>query len=63
MRRIPLPFLIGAIAVAVLMLLVGFLPLFGGPGYEHAVATGLIVPTAVAIATARAVGCSSASPT
>ena len=36
------------------MLAVGFLPLFGGPGYEHSLATGLIVPTAVAIASARA---------
>jgi hypothetical protein len=31
---------------------VGFLPLFGGPGYEHAVASGLITPAAAAIATA-----------
>jgi tetratricopeptide (TPR) repeat protein len=30
----------------------GFLPLFGGPGYEHALATGLVVPTVAAIATA-----------
>lgn len=36
------------------MLLVGFLPLFGGPGYEHALATGLLVPSVAAIATARA---------
>ena len=61
--RIPLPFLVGAIAVAVLMLLVGFLPLFGGPGYEHSVATGLIVPSAAAIATARFASTSSTSPT
>ncbi len=38
--------------VAVLVGAVGFLPLFGGPGYEHALATGLIVPSAAAIATA-----------
>jgi tetratricopeptide (TPR) repeat protein len=31
---------------------VGFLPLFGGPGYEHALASGLVVPSAAAIATA-----------
>lgn len=31
---------------------IGFLPLFGGPGYEHAIASGLIVPAAAAIATA-----------
>ena len=30
----------------------GFLPLFGGPGYEHALAAGIILPTAAAIATA-----------
>lgn len=33
----------------------GFLPLFGGPGYEHALATGLVVPSAAAIATAWAI--------
>lgn len=58
MRRaiasIPRPFVIGAAVVAILMLAIGFLPLFGGPGYEHSLATGLIVPTAAAIATARA---------
>jgi hypothetical protein len=31
---------------------VGFLPLFGGPGYEHSLASGLVVPSAAAIATA-----------
>ena len=31
---------------------IGFLPLFGGPGYEHSLASGLIVPTAAAIAVA-----------
>lgn len=31
---------------------IGFLPLFGGPGYEQALATGLIVPSAAAIAIA-----------
>jgi tetratricopeptide (TPR) repeat protein len=31
---------------------VGFLPLFGGPGYEHSLATGLLVPSATAIAVA-----------
>src|SRR5690242_2255806 len=31
---------------------VGFLPLFGGPGYEHAIASGLVTPAAAAIATA-----------
>jgi hypothetical protein len=34
------------------MLLVGFFPLFGGPGYESALAAGLIVPAAAAIGAA-----------
>ena len=38
--------------VAVLLGAIGFLPLFGGLGYEHALASGLIVPSAAAIATA-----------
>lgn len=32
--------------------MVGFLPLFGGPGYEQSLATGLLVPSVVAITTA-----------
>jgi len=43
---------VAAGAVAVFMLGVGFVPLFGGPGYEHSLASGLIVPSAAAIATA-----------
>src|SRR5450631_4483255 len=39
------------VAVAVVLTGVGFLPLFGGPGYEHALASGLVVPSAAAIAT------------
>jgi hypothetical protein len=35
-----------------LLLSAGFAPLFGGPGYEHALATGLIAPSAAAIAVA-----------
>jgi tetratricopeptide (TPR) repeat protein len=31
---------------------VGFLPLFGGPGYEHSLASGLIVPPAAAVSVA-----------
>src|SRR4029077_6695155 len=31
---------------------VGFLPLFGGPGYEQSLASGLVVPSAAAVATA-----------
>ena len=41
-----------ALVVLVLVGGAGFLPLFGGPGYEHAVASGVVVPAAAAIATA-----------
>jgi hypothetical protein len=41
-----------AIVVAVLMLAIGFVHLFGGPGYEQTLATGLVVPSAAAIGTA-----------
>lgn len=43
---------IAAIVVGLGLGAVGFLPLFGGPGYEQSLATGLIVPGAAAIATA-----------
>lgn len=38
--------------VAALLGGIGFIPLFGGPGYEHSLASGLVVPSAAAIATA-----------
>jgi hypothetical protein len=38
-------------AVFVLLSAVGFVPLFGGPGYEQSLASGLIVPAAAAVAT------------
>ncbi len=44
---------IGAVIVVVLTLAVGFLPLFAGPGYEHAIACGLIVPGVTAIVAAN----------
>lgn len=47
-----LPVRIGAAIVAALMGLVGLVPLFGGPGYESALAAGLLVPIASAIASA-----------
>ena len=31
---------------------IGFVPLFGGPGYESSLATGIFVPSVVAVATA-----------
>jgi hypothetical protein len=41
---------------------VGFLPLFGGPGYEHAVASGVVAPSAAAIATALEVSAAAWTP-
>jgi tetratricopeptide (TPR) repeat protein len=40
---------VGAAIVAAYGLGVGFLPLFAGPGYEHSVASGLLVPTVTAV--------------
>lgn len=45
-------YVIGGVVVTAALMLVGFLPLFGGPGYEQALATGLVAPSAAAIATA-----------
>jgi hypothetical protein len=45
-----------AVFVGVVLSGVGFLPLFGGPGYEHALASGLLVPSAAAIATSADLG-------
>src|SRR5690606_21906662 len=42
---------IGFLALAAL----GFLPLFGGPGYEAALAAGLLLPSLAALATALTV--------
>lgn len=50
--RIPRPYRHAGIACGVLMAGIGFLPLFGGPGYEHSLASGLVTPAAAAIATA-----------
>jgi hypothetical protein len=44
---------VGSAVVLVLSFAVGFLPLFAGPGYEHAIASGLIVPTVAAIVAAN----------
>ncbi len=51
LHRSPPQRIAGAFALASL-LGVGFLPLFGGPGYEQSLASGLLVPSAAAIATA-----------
>ncbi len=42
----------GAVAVAVIMFGIGFVPLFGGPGYEISIAAGLVVPSIAAIVAA-----------
>ncbi len=49
------PTRVSAIAAAFTVVAIGaagFLPLFGGPGYEHAVASGVVLPSTVAVATA-----------
>ncbi len=48
----PLSHWLGAAYVAIATFLIGFIPLFGGPGYEQALATGLLVPGAAAVVTA-----------
>ena len=50
-----LPIVVCTVLVGLLMTGLGFVPLFGGPGYESALAAGLIVPAFVAIATALSV--------
>ena len=42
----------GAIVTAVLLFAIGFLPLFGGPGYEYSLACGLVLPSAAGIVAA-----------
>ncbi len=46
------PLAVAVVAALVVMSAVGFLPLFGGPGYEHALATGLLLPGLTAATTA-----------
>ena len=46
------PLAVAVVAAFVVMSAVGFLPLFGGPGYEHALATGLLLPGLTAATTA-----------
>jgi hypothetical protein len=46
------PYAVGGLIVALLLGAIGWLPLFGGPGYEQSLASGLIVPSVAAIATA-----------
>jgi hypothetical protein len=53
---------IAAVVVFLVLSAVGFLPLFGGPGYEQSLASGLVVPTAAAIATALEVSTTDLTP-
>jgi tetratricopeptide (TPR) repeat protein len=43
---------IGGIVVLLAMLATGFFPLFGGPGYESALAAGLLLPSVAAVCSA-----------
>lgn len=45
--------MISAVALGVALLLVGFVPLFGGPGYEAALACGLLAPAWLSIVELR----------
>lgn len=56
------PHVVAAIVVGVVVGAIGFVPLFGGPGYEHTLASGLVVPSAAAIATAIELSRLRASP-
>jgi hypothetical protein len=51
-RLILRPRNMAALVVFVVLGAMGFLPLFGGPGYEQSLASGVVVPSAAAIATA-----------
>ncbi len=48
--------LIGLVVTALALGAIGFVPLFDGPGYEAAVAAGLVLPFTVAITTAIELG-------
>lgn len=47
-----LPIVIGASLLVVVLLGLGWIPLFGGPGYEISLAAGLLAPSVVAVSTA-----------
>src|SRR5579862_7979081 len=53
MAQPPVP-RVAAAVVFVLLGAIGFLPLFGGPGYESSLASGIVLPSAAAIAAALA---------
>ena len=51
-RSVSLPRRVAVVAVFAVLCGVGFLPLFGGPGYEQSLASGLVVPVVAAIVVA-----------
>lgn len=52
MKRLRTPRGVGALVAFVLCAIIGFLPLFAGPGYEQTVACGLFLPTITALVAA-----------
>src|SRR5262245_58209339 len=58
----PRPAIIGLAVVVVAMGAAGFVPLFGGPGYESALAAGLVLPFAVSIAAALEISAAPLAP-
>lgn len=61
-RALPRQQLVAVVVVFVVQGAIGFLPLFGGPGYEQSLASGLVVPSAAAVATALELSTLSLSP-
>jgi hypothetical protein len=61
-RSLPRPQRVAVVVVFVALGAIGFLPLFGGPGYEQSLASGLVVPSAAAIATALELSASDFDP-
>jgi tetratricopeptide (TPR) repeat protein len=64
MRLVPRlrPAPVGLAVVAAAAFAVGFVPLFDGPGYESALACGLLLPFAVSVVTALEVSAAPAQP-
>jgi hypothetical protein len=62
MRSLSRPRLVASAVVFVSLSAAGFLPLFGGPGYEQSLASGLVVPSAAAVATALELSASDMAP-
>ncbi len=52
MKRLPTPRRLGGALIVLVLGLLGTLPLFAGPGYEMALAAGLLCPSVAAVVTA-----------